>query len=68
MGESVGSLMQIIIQKLNGSMSTCTSSIFKDTIAAKHLSQLHEKYSVVPAEKVTNNIGLLWVNRITYTA
>ena len=38
-------------KKLNGSMSTHSTSIFKDPIVAKHLSHLNDKYVVIPAGK-----------------
>ena len=37
-------------------MSTRSTSIFKDPNVAKHLSLLHDKYVIVPADKVPNNI------------
>jgi hypothetical protein len=37
-------------------MSTGSISIFKDLNVAKHLSLLHEKYVIVSADKVPNNI------------
>ena len=52
----VRSLIQIrIIKNLNGSMSTRSTSIFKDPNVAKHLSLLHDTY-VVSADKAPNNI------------
>jgi hypothetical protein len=53
--KSVRSLIQIRIKKLSGSMSTRSTSIFKDPNVAKHLSLLHDKY-VVSADKAPNNI------------
>jgi len=53
---SVRSLIQIRIKKLNGSMSTRSTSIFKDPNVAKHLSLLHDKYVIVSADKAPNNI------------
>jgi hypothetical protein len=32
-----------------------------DPIVAKHMSQLHDKYSVVPADKTPNNIVFMCV-------
>jgi hypothetical protein len=37
-------------------MSTRSTSIFKDPNVAKHLSLLHDKYVIVTADKVPNNI------------
>jgi hypothetical protein len=37
-------------------MSTRSTSIFKDPNVAKHLSLLHDKYVIVSADKVPNNI------------
>ena len=54
--KSVRSLIQIKIKKLNWSMSTRTTSIFKDPNVAKHLSHFHDKYVVVPADKIPNHI------------
>ena len=54
--KSVRSLMQIRIKKLNGSMSTGSTAIFKDPNVAKHLSLLHNKYAIVSADKAPNNV------------
>ena len=54
--KSVRSLMQIRIKKLNGSMSTGSTAIFKDPNVAKHMSLLHDKYVVVSADKAPNNV------------
>jgi hypothetical protein len=54
--KSVRSLIQIRIWKLSGSMSTRSTSIFKDANVAKHLSLLHDKYVIVSADKAPNNI------------
>jgi len=54
--KSVRSLIQIRITKLSGSMSTRSTSIFKDPNAAKHLSLLHDKYVIVSANKAPSNI------------
>ena len=37
-------------------MSTRSTSIFKDPNVAKHLSLLHDKYLIIPAEKTPINI------------
>jgi len=54
--KSVRSLIQIRIKKLSGSMSTRSTSIFKDPNVFKHLSLLHDKYVIVSADKAPNNI------------
>jgi hypothetical protein len=54
--KSVRSLIQIKIKKLSGSLSTRSTSIFKDPNVAKHLSLLHDKYVIVSADKAPNNI------------
>ena len=54
--KAVRSLIQIRIKKLNGSINAHATSIFKDPNVAKHLSDLHDKYVVVPADKAPNNI------------
>jgi hypothetical protein len=55
--KSVRSLIQIrILKKLSGSMSTRSTSIFKDPNVAKHLSLLHDKYIIVSVDKAPNNI------------
>jgi hypothetical protein len=59
--KSVRSFMQIRIKKLSGSMSTRSTSIFKDPNVAKHLSLLHDKYV---ADKALT-ILCLCVNHIT---
>ena len=41
-------------------MSICKTSIFKDPNVAKHLSNLHDKYVVVPADKFLNNFVYMW--------
>jgi hypothetical protein len=46
----------IYIFKLSGSMSTRSTSIFKDPNGAKHLSLLRDKYVIVSADKAPNNI------------
>jgi hypothetical protein len=43
-------------KKLNGSMSTHSTSIFKDPIVAKHLSHLNDKYVVIPAGKAPHSM------------
>jgi len=50
------------INKFNVSIVTGATSILKNPNVAKHLSYLHDKYIVVPAEKVPNNIWFLCVN------
>ena len=41
---------------LNGSINTHATSNSKDPNFAKHLSYLHDKYVVVPTDKVPSNI------------
>ena len=53
--KSVRSLIQIRI-RLSGSMSTRSTSIFKDPNVAKHLSLLHDKYVIVSTDKAPNSI------------
>ena len=53
---SVSSLKQIRIKKLSGSVSTRSTSIFKDPNVAKHLSLLHDKNVIVSVDKTPNNI------------
>ena len=57
--KSVRSLLQIRIKQLSKSMSTRTTSIFKDPNVAKHLSLLHGKYVIVSADKATNKISFV---------
>ena len=45
-------------------MSSRTTSIFKDPNVAKHMSLLHDKDVVVPADKAPNDTGVC-VNHIT---
>ena len=45
------SLLHIRINKLSGSISTRSTSIFTDPNVAKHLSLLHDKYVIVSADK-----------------
>ena len=40
-------------------MSTRSTSIFKDPNVDKHLSLLHEKYVIVSADKIPNNIAFV---------
>ena len=54
--KSVRSLIQIRVSNLKGSMSTKAPSIFKDPQVIEELSNLHDKYVVVPADKASNNI------------
>ena len=41
-------------------MSTHKSSTFKDPNGANHLSHLHARYVIVPADKAPNNIVCLY--------
>jgi hypothetical protein len=50
------SLYKLEFKKLSGSMSTRSTSIFKDPNVAKHLSLLHDKHVIIPADKAPNNI------------
>ena len=53
--KAVTSLIQIGIEKLNGSTSTCATSIFKDpNVAAKRMS--YDKYVAVLADEATSTI------------
>jgi hypothetical protein len=54
--KAVRSLIQVRIHKLKRSMNTHAKSVFKDPSVARHLSELHDKYVVVPADKAPNNI------------
>ena len=40
-------------------MITRSTPIFKDQNVAKHLSLLHDKYVIVPADKAPNNIAVV---------
>ena len=62
--KSLRSLIQIIIKKFSGSMSTRSTSIFKDPNVAKHLSLLHDTYGIVSADKALT-ILFVCVNHIT---
>jgi hypothetical protein len=53
--KSVRSLTDYNFKKLSGSVSTHSTSIFKDPNVAKHLSLLHHKYVIVFADKAPNN-------------
>jgi hypothetical protein len=66
--KSVRSLIQIRIKNLSGSMSTRSTSIFKDPNAANHLSLLREKYIIFSADMAPNNIVFFCGNYITKTA
>jgi hypothetical protein len=44
------------IRKLENCVSSRPKSVFKDQEAVKCLSSLHDKYGIVPADKVSNNI------------
>ena len=57
--KAVWLLIQIRIEKL-GSMSTKTTSVFKDPEVVETLSTMHDNYVVVPADKAINNIILVW--------
>ena len=58
--ESVRSLIQIrTFFKVSVSISTSSTSIFKDPNVAKHLSLLHHQYVIVSADKVPNNIAFV---------
>ena len=54
--KSVRSSILNRIRRLKGSMSTRAPSIFKDPQVAKMLSQLQDKYVIVPVDKAPNNI------------
>ena len=54
--KAMRSLIQVHIHKLKRSMNTHAKSVFKDPSVARHLSELHDKYVVVPADKAPNNI------------
>ena len=54
--KNVRSLIHNRIKKLSGSMSTRSTSIFKDLNVAKHLSLFHDKYVIVSADKAPINI------------
>jgi len=55
----VRSLIQIRIINLSGSMSTRSTSIFKDPNVAKHRSLLQDKYVIVCTDKAPNNIAFV---------
>ena len=40
-------------------MNTHAKSVFKDPSVARHLSELHDKYVVVPADKALYNIAFV---------
>ena len=63
--KSVRSLIKIRIKKLSGSMSTRSTSIFKDPNVAKHLSLLHDKYVIVSTDKAPITMLFVCVNNIT---
>ena len=56
--------MMVRIHKLKRSMNTHAKSVFKDPSVARHLSELHDKYVVVPTDKAPNNTDL-FVNHTT---
>ena len=41
---------------LDGTMNTCTTSVFKDLYDAKHPFYINDKYAVVPIDRVPFNI------------
>ena len=45
-------------------MSTRSTSIFKDSNVAKHISLLHDKYVIVSAGKAPNNIVFVCKSRL----
>jgi hypothetical protein len=57
-------LIQMRNKKLNGSMSTHSTSIFKNPIVAKHLSHLNDKYVVIPAGKAPHLNDKYVVNNV----
>ena len=56
---AVRSWIQIRIRKLKRSMSTKTTSVFKDLDDAESMSIIHEKYVVISADQPPNNIILI---------
>ena len=56
---AVRSLIQIRIRKLKRSMSTNTTSVFRDPDVAETMSIIHEKYLVIPADQPPSNIILI---------
>jgi hypothetical protein len=57
--KAVRSLIQIGIAKLKRSMSTPTTSVFKDPDVTETLSIIYYIYDVVPANKAATNIVLI---------
>ena len=53
---SIKLLIQARIRRLRMSMSSNSTSIFDDPQVVKTLSDLHDKYVIVPADKAPNNI------------
>ena len=53
------SLVQGRIRKIKNCVNSRPKSVFKDQEAVNCLSSLHEKYVIVPADKVSNNIVLV---------
>lgn len=49
-------VQKITCEPMSTIISLQCTSVFKDTNVAKHLSYLHGKYVVVPAEMVPNKI------------
>jgi hypothetical protein len=64
--KSMRSLIQIRIKKLSGSMSSRSTSIFKDPKVAKHLSLLHDKYVIFSTDKAHNNIVFVCKSHYIY--
>ena len=46
-------------------MNINAKSVFKDPKVARHLSELHDKYVVVPADKAPNNIAFVCKSHCT---
>ena len=56
---AVRSLIQVRIHKFKRSMNTHAKSVFKDPSVPRHLSEVHDKYVVFPADKAPYNIVFL---------
>ena len=54
--KSIRSIIKSRIAKLRGSMDTKPKSVLHDPDVLANLSDLHDKYVVVPADKASNNI------------
>jgi hypothetical protein len=52
-------LYELELKNLIGSMSPCATLILKNSNVAQHMSCLHDKYVVVPADKAPNNTVLV---------